>query len=1777
MPKKYDREQDYSIRGKLKTTDIIELMGTVLEASSDGKRIIIRAPDTLDEMVAHVSDLDGFNERIDKEVKDINDRIDLEVIVIDDRIDSEVKDINDRIDIEVGDLSERIDNEESARKNADLQLQQYIDNEESARMQADALLNGRVDDALTDVVAGEIGESSFALLKTKGDDTTFSAPMPIASDSQAGMMPASAYRSVVDLIGRMAAQEGATVFYPVLDDSLTDGMTHDAVQTKFIEILQDIEDTLAAEEGRDPDVVDSETHPHDYSKIENANSSYAYRWSQAVGEWFETTPSMIPIATLGRAGLTKSSEELGQTFTETDGTQSLNGWDNIPSEMANGQITVSYVSGIVMLNVTAINKSTGLPVTKIVSIGSANNQSAGILTSANYIKLMSMDDGAQVNVIEGAFIGEEPVPIVNKMLKLPEYPTGIGDGNGGEIGIADGVTPGLSINNYTNADKGKVANLPLNTNSELALKADKDSTGRMTNVIHSVLNAYATLQDAANTVPVGSIMFFQFTQDRLIDSQGNIPFRASDTPNTKEVLVRMFRTSNSTTIECFPQPTTTTTTELHMRAVMSCTHSGGTLTLQPWKTTFDNIIEPDTTNQTFVQFYAKLTNNSVTSIWCPQSWLFDSDNKLPFDDVAATTTVYATIYRRTNIRAYILVSGEFTTLEHSGRLSVASVISTGPIAWRELSNDRVIDRSVNAVSGVWSVTLETLFQSQPIRTLRMYIVQQGQCDVPLRGGGTTGAPYTSPNNTILIAKVYKHSAEEGRAEVFVSNAETGITRASSRTSAGWGRWENAGDMCMAWSEHDATYTRNMQTLYNELPDNIVRSFTVYNGQTNVGNGMSPVNIDSLRVVRLVLTKGNATTGHAVVIDTYTGKSAIATKATGTTWLAWRELLESDRIVQTTGTSTSNIMSQKAVTDQLDTKINRTQAVYDVTTANGTGTALDLVYRRGTTADGTAYTETKAPIPVAVAGTRDGLMLASDKTKLNNVPTDTNASINAKQNTLSGTGAVVMNGTNVSYIPVDNYGGIGAGNDAIVRRGPTGNIYVPALISTSDLFSAANKQYVDTSNNLKADKDAQGRMTNPSAAVLSTTMTLQQAFEATPVESFRTYACRNNILVDSLGNTPFPQVSTWASRDVLLTVWRQSATAVFFSVVGTSVATEDYASLSASMTCAVSGTTITFQPWKRVTPPNFTINANKTFLETYNENRTGRTPFWLRGAQNWFTDNQGSLPFPDGHMSATTNVSALVIPITGTEGMLTVWAQSNSNAAGGRMATSYISGAGTTGIIAWTEVTRGRPIPRNANAVDGAWAVNIETLFQSQHTGTYQTYYVQQGQLSGPHLYRPNAASTETNGAITSTWQASGGNTIYILEIYKLDANRGFAKARETSASTLGGGREYLSNRNTRTPTGETTAVGGWTVWSTQRDGYIGRMNEDTTYTRTIENIFQEMAANSFVTVRILNGQTGAGQGISPISTNGTTVIVADLYKFDTNQGTCTVRSVNGNMMCSCARGSSGWGSWVTYLNSNTIVQATGTSTSTVMSQGAVNTALNGKQNSLNGTGAVVMTGTTVGYVPVDTAGGTGNNNIVRRSATSQVQVPTTPVATTDASSKSYVDTEVAKRQAPLNGTGAVVMAGTTPSYVAVEAAGGSTASNIVRRSASNQIQVPATPSATTDATSKSYVDSKYAGGISRAGGASVQMNINTAGDQGKTILYSTAPTGTITVTGSTAAVAAAGYVDMETRFIFTTSASPPAVTRVNIDYTFPALPVLKANTKYMFSVFGRVMTWGEGV
>ena len=144
---------------------------------------------------------------------------------------------------------------------------------------------------------------------------------------------------------------------------------------------------------------------------------------------------------------------------------------------------------------------------------------------------------------------------------------------------------------------------------------------------------------------------------------------------------------------------------------------------------------------------------------------------------------------------------------------------------------------------------------------------------------------------------------------------------------------------------------------------------------------------------------------------------------------------------------------------------------------------------------------------------------------------------------------------------------------------------------------------------------------------------------------------------------------------------------------------------------------------------------------------------------------------------------------------------------------------------------------------------------------------------------------------------------------------------------------------------------------------------------------------------------------------------------------------------------------------NITVPATPNATTSATSKSYVDTEVNKKANTTHSHTIADITDLTVST-------GTTGNHVPKRLVSGDISVPTTPSGVGSATSKSYVDTEVGKKANTSH-------THTKSNITDLETVStGATANHIVKRNTDGNITVPATPAATTSATSKSYVDTE---------------------------------------------------------------------------------------------------------
>lgn len=239
-------------------------------------------------------------------------------------------------------------NESSARANADATLQTKISEnkadliteiarattaentisgnltqEVANRTAADNALDGAmvkksvVPTALVDLTLTN-GSTSATLVKTSkntdtGANSQSSIPLPIADINNVGLAHPSLVQTVADNSSDIATLKGASKRYPV--HLGTDPLTQAQYQSAW---------EIAAR-------VPAGTTPPDGATLVNLDNNHAitYFENANIDKWKDRGVDTVDVATNSQAGIVKGSTNPGQIFVESDGSMSMNGYDQI--------------------------------------------------------------------------------------------------------------------------------------------------------------------------------------------------------------------------------------------------------------------------------------------------------------------------------------------------------------------------------------------------------------------------------------------------------------------------------------------------------------------------------------------------------------------------------------------------------------------------------------------------------------------------------------------------------------------------------------------------------------------------------------------------------------------------------------------------------------------------------------------------------------------------------------------------------------------------------------------------------------------------------------------------------------------------------------------------------------------------------------------------------------------------------------------------------------------------------------------------------------------------------------------------------------------------------------------------------------------------------------------------------------------------------------------------------------------------------------------------------
>lgn len=173
---------------------------------------------------------------------------------------------------------------------------------------------------------------------TRGTGSQEQIPFPIASSVQTGMMNAQTYAGIVNLNARVSKLEASkTVFYVTFS-------SNSPSQSELTSLFTTVSGRAPVEGDYLTDIAKSLTYGYDGTN------------------WIKVdTSGDVPIFTSESPGLIKGSTVDGTIAAETDGTGSVNGWDNVKTTLTNHtdsigtiQSSLSTVEGTVSTHDTEI-------------------------------------------------------------------------------------------------------------------------------------------------------------------------------------------------------------------------------------------------------------------------------------------------------------------------------------------------------------------------------------------------------------------------------------------------------------------------------------------------------------------------------------------------------------------------------------------------------------------------------------------------------------------------------------------------------------------------------------------------------------------------------------------------------------------------------------------------------------------------------------------------------------------------------------------------------------------------------------------------------------------------------------------------------------------------------------------------------------------------------------------------------------------------------------------------------------------------------------------------------------------------------------------------------------------------------------------------------------------------------------------------------------------------------------------------------------------------------
>lgn len=269
-----------------------------------------------------------------------------------------------------------------------------------------------------------------------GSGTGTEMALPVASDTQAGVMNSATYKTV---------QENAELVQSIL---------HSAVAVKGLPASPTQEELTAAWKA-----ATSETELINRASIFDIDNNKVWYYYGNISAWQATSSdgSQVTInqATNDSLGIVKGSTEKGQASVETDGTLSLNGWDDLVSKVENSETQTTnlptqvvyntslpeYKESEVDLTLVVKDLHTGGDASLPLNIMGATTTTAGVMTSAQAEALENAT--TSISNLETSVDGKQDTLVSGTNIKTINGESLLGEGNieiSADVDLSDYIT-----------------------------------------------------------------------------------------------------------------------------------------------------------------------------------------------------------------------------------------------------------------------------------------------------------------------------------------------------------------------------------------------------------------------------------------------------------------------------------------------------------------------------------------------------------------------------------------------------------------------------------------------------------------------------------------------------------------------------------------------------------------------------------------------------------------------------------------------------------------------------------------------------------------------------------------------------------------------------------------------------------------------------------------------------------------------------------------------------------------------------------------------------------------------------------------------------------------------------------------------------------------------------------------------------------------------------------------------------------------------------------------